>query len=131
MSSEFLLFILSIESCRKKSKHAIVVVSSVNLLATRLVLAVPAHLCIGHNRATMTESNHHNGAPRTRQRAYKAPPRLDVPDIEDDASERKRVLNVLAQRRYRKDCGLQYLTLTNIEYRREKETAPAEKAVTR
>jgi len=30
--------------------------------------------------------------PRTRQRVYKAPPALDVPDIEDDAAERKRVL---------------------------------------
>ncbi|UNI21969.1 hypothetical protein JDV02_007907 [Purpureocillium takamizusanense] len=39
--------------------------------------------------------------PRTRQRVYKAPPPLDVPDIEDDAAERKRILNVLAQRRYR------------------------------
>jgi hypothetical protein len=40
--------------------------------------------------------------PRTRQRAYKEPPQLDVPDIDQDAAERKRVLNVLAQRRYRK-----------------------------
>ncbi|SPN99603.1 uncharacterized protein DNG_02455 [Cephalotrichum gorgonifer] len=40
-------------------------------------------------------------APRTRQRVYKAPPPLAVPDIEEDAAERKRVLNVLAQRRYR------------------------------
>jgi hypothetical protein len=39
---------------------------------------------------------------RTRQRLYKAPPTLDVPDIDQDAAERKRVLNVLAQRRYRK-----------------------------
>ncbi|CAI6098400.1 unnamed protein product [Clonostachys chloroleuca] len=39
--------------------------------------------------------------PRTRQRLYKAPPTLDVPDIDQDAAERKRVLNVLAQRRYR------------------------------
>ena len=42
------------------------------------------------------------GRPRTRQRVYKPPPTLDVPDIEEDAAERKRVLNVLAQRRYRK-----------------------------
>ncbi|KAI5463142.1 hypothetical protein BGZ63DRAFT_353343 [Mariannaea sp. PMI_226] len=41
------------------------------------------------------------GRPRTRQRAYKQPPTLAVPDIDDDAAERKRVLNVLAQRRYR------------------------------
>lgn len=41
------------------------------------------------------------GKPRTRQRTYKPPPTLEVPNIEDDAAERKRVLNVLAQRRYR------------------------------
>ncbi|KAM0328024.1 hypothetical protein ACHAQA_005425 [Verticillium albo-atrum] len=39
--------------------------------------------------------------PKTRQRVHKAPPPLDVPDIDEDAAERKRVLNVLAQRRYR------------------------------
>ncbi|KAF2967181.1 hypothetical protein GQX73_g6390 [Xylaria multiplex] len=39
--------------------------------------------------------------PRTRQRILKKPPALAVPDINDDAAERKRVLNVLAQRRYR------------------------------
>ena len=39
--------------------------------------------------------------PRTRQRIYKAPTPIDVPDIDEDAAERKRVLNVLAQRRYR------------------------------
>ncbi|KAK4119718.1 hypothetical protein N657DRAFT_637072 [Parathielavia appendiculata] len=39
--------------------------------------------------------------PRTRQRAHKPPPTLTVPDIAEDAAERKRVLNVLAQRRYR------------------------------
>ncbi|KAI0132856.1 hypothetical protein BJ170DRAFT_263799 [Xylariales sp. AK1849] len=39
--------------------------------------------------------------PKTRQRRYKQPPALALPDINDDASERKRVLNVLAQRRYR------------------------------
>ncbi|KAK1969439.1 hypothetical protein LY78DRAFT_350661 [Colletotrichum sublineola] len=38
---------------------------------------------------------------RARQRMPKAAPALEVPDIEQDASERKRVLNVLAQRRYR------------------------------
>lgn len=42
-----------------------------------------------------------SGKPRTRQRVYKAPPPLEVPDIDQDAAERKRVLNVLAQRRYR------------------------------
>ncbi|KAI1744090.1 hypothetical protein F4680DRAFT_406169 [Xylaria scruposa] len=39
--------------------------------------------------------------PKTRQRIHKQPPALAVPDINDDATERKRVLNVLAQRRYR------------------------------
>ncbi|KAJ2906343.1 hypothetical protein MKZ38_002059 [Zalerion maritima] len=39
--------------------------------------------------------------PRTRQRIYKPPPPLEVPNINKDAAERKRVLNVLAQRRYR------------------------------
>ncbi|KAI1133695.1 hypothetical protein F5Y10DRAFT_228363 [Nemania abortiva] len=39
--------------------------------------------------------------PKTRQRIQKEPPTLAVPDINDDAAERKRVLNVLAQRRYR------------------------------
>ncbi|KAI0543364.1 hypothetical protein F4679DRAFT_569104 [Xylaria curta] len=39
--------------------------------------------------------------PKTRQRIHKKPPALAVPDINDDATERKRVLNVLAQRRYR------------------------------
>ncbi|KAM3449055.1 hypothetical protein MY3296_007253 [Beauveria thailandica] len=49
----------------------------------------------------MSETSQHSGKPRSRQRAYKTPPQLDVPDIEDDAAERKRILNVLAQRRYR------------------------------
>ncbi|TRX98674.1 hypothetical protein FHL15_000016 [Xylaria flabelliformis] len=39
--------------------------------------------------------------PKNRQRIHKKPPALAVPDINDDATERKRVLNVLAQRRYR------------------------------
>ncbi|KAM0283085.1 hypothetical protein ACHAQH_002688 [Verticillium albo-atrum] len=39
--------------------------------------------------------------PKTRQRVQKPPPALDVPNIDEDATERKRVLNVLAQRRYR------------------------------
>ncbi|CAG7564794.1 unnamed protein product [Fusarium equiseti] len=47
--------------------------------------------------------------PRTRQRAYKKPPTLDVPDIDQDATERKRVLNVLAQRRYREKKRLSRL----------------------
>lgn len=40
--------------------------------------------------------------PRTRQRVHRTPPALAVPDINEDAAERKRVLNVLAQRRYSK-----------------------------
>ncbi|KAF4943766.1 hypothetical protein FGADI_13181 [Fusarium gaditjirri] len=47
--------------------------------------------------------------PRTRQRAYKKPPALDVPNIDEDAAERKRVLNVLAQRRYREKKRLDRL----------------------
>ncbi|KAM0252277.1 hypothetical protein ACHAP5_001263 [Fusarium lateritium] len=47
--------------------------------------------------------------PRTRQRAYKQPPSLDVPNIDQDAAERKRVLNVLAQRRYREKKRLNRL----------------------
>ncbi|TDZ51855.1 hypothetical protein CTRI78_v007294 [Colletotrichum trifolii] len=39
--------------------------------------------------------------PRTRQRISKAAPALQVPNIDENAAERKRVLNVLAQRRYR------------------------------
>lgn len=39
--------------------------------------------------------------PKVRQRAYKPPAPLDVPHIEEDPAERKRMLNVLAQRRYR------------------------------
>lgn len=49
----------------------------------------------------MSETSQYSGKPRSRQRTYKTPPKLDVPEIEDDAVERKRVLNVLAQRRYR------------------------------
>ncbi|KAM0255845.1 hypothetical protein ACHAQJ_005350 [Trichoderma viride] len=40
------------------------------------------------------------GKPRSRRRTYKPPPTLDVPDIDENAPERKRILNVLAQRRY-------------------------------
>ncbi|KAL2876379.1 hypothetical protein SGCOL_008379 [Colletotrichum sp. CLE4] len=43
----------------------------------------------------------YSNRPRTRQRLPKAPPTLDVPNIDEDAPERKRMLNVLAQRRYR------------------------------
>lgn len=50
-----------------------------------------------------SQSSQTTHAPRraTRQRVRKDPPPLAVPDINDDAAERKRVLNVLAQRRYR------------------------------
>ncbi|KAL7933678.1 hypothetical protein V8C35DRAFT_303573 [Trichoderma chlorosporum] len=44
---------------------------------------------------------HNTGKPRSRQRTYKPAPTLQVPDIEENAPERKRILNVLAQRRYR------------------------------
>ncbi|KAL2691949.1 hypothetical protein Neosp_002343 [[Neocosmospora] mangrovei] len=53
--------------------------------------------------------------PRTRQRAYKKPPPLDVPHIDDDAAERKRVLNVLAQRRYRERKRLNRLKANSAE----------------
>lgn len=49
--------------------------------------------------------------PRTRQRVQKPPPPLAVPDISEDATERKRVLNVLAQRRYSTCSRLPYTPL--------------------
>ncbi|KAH6996503.1 hypothetical protein BKA56DRAFT_158192 [Ilyonectria sp. MPI-CAGE-AT-0026] len=49
------------------------------------------------------------GRPRTRQRIHKQAPALEVPHIEEDAAERKRVLNVLAQRRYREKKRLNRL----------------------
>ncbi|CAK7202459.1 hypothetical protein SEUCBS139899_005182 [Sporothrix eucalyptigena] len=54
-------------------------------------------------RATQSAgtSNTSYAVPKTRQRIHKPPEPLAVPDIEEDAAERKRVLNVLAQRRYR------------------------------
>lgn len=55
-------------------------------------------------------SNAAHQRPKTRQRIHKAPPALPVPDINDDSAERKRVLNVLAQRRYRT-----YVPLDNVE----------------
>ncbi len=64
--------------------------------------------------------------PRTRQRVYKAPPALDVPDIEDDAAERKRVLNVLAQRRYSmRVCGTWIATSGLTRLRRKEAATPA------
>lgn len=54
-------------------------------------------------RAEMVQntSSADTNRPRTRQRRHKSPPPIDVPDIDQDAAERKRLLNVLAQRRYR------------------------------
>ncbi|KAJ9132516.1 DUF3425 domain protein [Pleurostoma richardsiae] len=46
-------------------------------------------------------SNSTSTKPKTRQRIHKPPTLLKVPNINDDAPERKRILNVLAQRRYR------------------------------
>ncbi|KAK1827504.1 hypothetical protein QBC39DRAFT_266948 [Podospora conica] len=48
-----------------------------------------------------TTSSADTNRPRTRQRRHKSPPPIDVPNIDEDAAERKRLLNVLAQRRYR------------------------------
>ncbi|KAL8348556.1 hypothetical protein RB598_001712 [Gaeumannomyces tritici] len=50
-----------------------------------------------------SQSSQLTHAPRrvTRQRLHKDPPPLAVPNINEDAAERKRILNVLAQRRYR------------------------------
>ncbi|KAF4471741.1 DUF3425 domain [Fusarium albosuccineum] len=62
------------------------------------------------------------GRPRTRQRAYKKPPPLDVPHIEEDAAERKRVLNVLAQRRYRERKRLNRLKANSAENEDNKDT---------
>ncbi|KAK6214064.1 hypothetical protein LQW54_004841 [Pestalotiopsis sp. IQ-011] len=48
--------------------------------------------------STSSRSSKHS---KSRQRVHKPPAALEVPDINEDASERKRILNVLAQRRYR------------------------------
>ncbi len=50
--------------------------------------------------------------PRVRQRRHKSPEVLDVPDIDVDAAERKRVLNVLAQRRYSMSKTAPYVPYT-------------------
>ncbi|GKT45592.1 uncharacterized protein ColSpa_05773 [Colletotrichum spaethianum] len=63
--------------------------------------------------ATTTHTAHNR--PRTRQRIPKAAPALDVPNIEEDASERKRVLNVLAQRRYRERKRQNRLARENVK----------------
>jgi hypothetical protein len=49
-----------------------------------------------------------SGKPRSRQRTYKPPPVLDVPDIDENGPERKRILNVLAQRRYSQYYSVRY-----------------------
>ncbi|KAK4206748.1 hypothetical protein QBC37DRAFT_116267 [Rhypophila decipiens] len=49
----------------------------------------------------MTPQMSTENRPRTRQRKSKPAPVLEIPDIEENAAERKRLLNVLAQRRYR------------------------------
>ncbi|KAL1902551.1 hypothetical protein Sste5346_000993 [Sporothrix stenoceras] len=51
--------------------------------------------------AASTANSSSYAGPKTRQRIHKPPEPLAVPDIDEDAAERKRVLNVLAQRRYR------------------------------
>ncbi|KAH7160306.1 hypothetical protein B0J13DRAFT_126409 [Dactylonectria estremocensis] len=61
------------------------------------------------------------GRPRTRQRIHKQAAPLDVPHIEEDAAERKRVLNVLAQRRYREKKRLNRLKAGSVEKNGAKE----------
>lgn len=51
-------------------------------------------------RTAGAQGSSHYVKPKTRQRIYKAPPTIEVPNIDEDAAERKRALNVLAQRRY-------------------------------
>ncbi|EHK20386.1 uncharacterized protein TRIVIDRAFT_48367 [Trichoderma virens Gv29-8] len=64
------------------------------------------------------------GKPRSRQRTHKPAPALDVPDIEENAPERKRILNVLAQRRYREKKRLRRQNERNKEKGQEiKETS--------
>ncbi|KKP07225.1 hypothetical protein THAR02_00655 [Trichoderma harzianum] len=53
------------------------------------------------NEEYSSQGNTTAGKPRSRQRTFKPAPALEVPDIEENAPERKRILNVLAQRRYR------------------------------
>ncbi|KAL6836730.1 hypothetical protein J3E69DRAFT_322366 [Trichoderma sp. SZMC 28015] len=53
------------------------------------------------NEEYSSQGNTAAGKPRSRQRTFKPAPVLEVPDIEENAPERKRILNVLAQRRYR------------------------------
>ncbi|ROT38641.1 hypothetical protein SODALDRAFT_324078 [Sodiomyces alkalinus F11] len=55
---------------------------------------------------------------RTRQRIRKPAPVLEVPHIEENADERKRVLNVLAQRTYpqRPEAARDPLALYNLAY---------------
>ncbi|RBR06113.1 hypothetical protein FVER53590_04125 [Fusarium verticillioides] len=67
--------------------------------------------------------------PRTRQRAYKKPPALDVPNIDEDAAERKRVLNVLAQRRYREKKRLDRLKTKSAGSNRSQNSEPQDETV--
>ncbi|KAL7789560.1 hypothetical protein V8C37DRAFT_386319 [Trichoderma ceciliae] len=60
------------------------------------------------------------GKSGSRQRSYKPPPVLEVPDIEENAAERKRILNVLAQRRYREKKRLRRQKEKSNEKRNEK-----------
>ncbi|KAL8382891.1 hypothetical protein RB595_006592 [Gaeumannomyces hyphopodioides] len=67
-------------------------------------------------------------APRrvTRQRVHKDPLPLAVPDINDDAAERKRVLNVLAQRRYRQRKRQQPLVTEGSSLAQGDSSAPSD-----
>lgn len=71
-------------------------------------LALPDYLELSLNipRTDMAQNTSSAGTnrPKARQRRHKSPPPIDVPDIDQDAAERKRLLNVLAQRRYR-ECN--------------------------
>lgn len=70
------------------------------ILLLKIILHPFAKIMDSNTLSPGGQNDQTSGKPRTRQRAYKAPPTLDVPDIDEDANERKRVLNVLAQRRY-------------------------------
>lgn len=63
--------------------------------------------------------------PKTRQRRHKSPPPIEVPDIDQDAAERKRLLNVLAQRRYRKcDSKGRPLLYSHFPGQRKRQSRP-------
>jgi hypothetical protein len=83
-----------------------------------------AQSTMASSQASAVTTAQDRGRPRTRQRVTKAPPPLEVPDIDQDAAERKRVLNVLAQRRYReffKCLRSTGVTLTWFKFGRGKE----------